>query len=122
MLFKKKHVKLILEGRKTATRRLTGQYKRGKVYAVQDRLYGRARCYILIVKKYRQKLGDMSEEDIRKEGCSSREEFIREWEESYGPGSYRPDLEVWVYEFKLVKNDFTKRRAHGRPDCGLNCG
>jgi len=38
----------------------------------------------LIVKKYRQKLGDMSEEDIRKEGCSSREEFIREWEESYG--------------------------------------
>ena len=113
MLFKKKHVKLILEGRKTATRRLTGRYKRGKVYAVQDRLYGRARCYILIIRKYRQKLGDMSEEDIRKEGCSSREEFIREWEESYGPGSYRPDLEVWVYEFKLIKHFCFKNLGKG---------
>jgi len=103
MLFKKKHVKLILEGRKTATRRLTGSYRRGVIYSVQDRLYGRAQCYILIVKKYRQRLGDMSEEDIRKEGCSSREEFIRDWEESYGPGSYDPDLEVWVYEFKRVE-------------------
>ena len=104
MLFKKKHVKLILEGRKTATRRLTGRYKLGQVYAVQGWLYDRARGYISIVKKYRQKLGDMSEEDIRKEGCSSREEFIREWEESYGPGSYQPDLEVWVYEFKNIKH------------------
>ena len=103
MLFKKKHVKLILEGRKTATRRLTSLYRRGVIYSVQDRLYGRARCYILIVKKYRQRLGDMSDEDIRKEGCSSMEEFIRDWEESYGPGSYDPDLEVWVYEFKRVE-------------------
>jgi len=111
VLFKKKHVKLILEGRKTATRRLTGRYKLGRVYAVQGWLYDRARGYILIVKKYRQKLGDMSEEDIRKEGCSSREEFIREWEESYGPGSYQPDLEVWVYEFKLIRGDFIRRRG-----------
>ena len=70
MLFKKKHVKLILEDRKTATRRLTGRYKLGRVYAIQGWLYDKARGYILIVKKYRQRLGDMSEEDVRKEGYS----------------------------------------------------
>ena len=34
-------------------------------------------------------------------------------------GDVRPDLEVWIYEFKLVENVFTKRRAHGRPGSGL---
>ena len=56
MLFKKKHVKLILEGRKTATRRLTGRYKLGRVYAVQEGwLYDKTRGYILTVRKHRQK-------------------------------------------------------------------
>ena len=67
----------------------------------------------MIVKKYRQKLGDMSEEDIRKEGCLSRGEFIQEWEESYESGSYRPDLEVWVYEFKLIKRFCFKNLGKG---------
>jgi len=40
----------------------------------------------------------MSEEDVKKEGCSSREEFIREWEESYGQGSYRK-TQILVREF-----------------------
>ena len=104
MLFKKKHVELILAGRKTQTRRLPGKsanYSVGRVYAIRDRWFSKAQGYILITRKFRQKLGDINLEDVKKEGYSSLEEFQRAWEEVHGPGGWKPDLIVTVYEFKL---------------------
>lgn len=55
--------------------------------------------YIEIVNKYRQRLGDITQEEARAEGFSSLEEFREFWENELGP--WDPDLLVWVYEFKL---------------------
>ena len=104
MFFKKWHIELILSGRKTQTRRLPGKsanYQVGRVYGIRDRWFSKPEAHILITHKFRQRLGDISLEDVGKEGYSSLEEFQRAWEEAHGPGSWNPDLIVTVYEFKL---------------------
>jgi len=101
-LFKRKHVELILQGRKTQTRRLHSyEWKLGRVYGVRDKLFGKPVARIMVIRKFRQRLGDISLEDVGKEGYSSLEEFQRAWEEVHGPGGWNPDLIVTVYEFKL---------------------
>jgi len=101
-LFKRKHVELILQGRKTQTRRIhSHEWKLGRVYGVRDKLFGKPVARIMVIRKFRQRLGDISLEDVRKEGYSSLEEFQRAWEEVHGPGGWKPDLIVTVYEFKL---------------------
>ena len=104
MLFKRKHVEMILAGRKTQTRRLLGKsanYSMGRVYAIRDRWFSKAQGYVLITRKFRQKLGDINCEDVKKEGYKSLQEFRWAWEEVNGQGSWDPDLIVTVYEFKL---------------------
>ncbi len=106
MLFKKKHVEMILAGRKTQTRRLPGKsanYAIGRVYAIRDRWFSKAQGYILITRKFRHRLGDITPEDLKKEGYSSLEEFRRAWIEINGPESWQPNLTVTVYEFKPLQ-------------------
>ncbi len=105
MLFKKKHIELILAG-KTQTRRLPGKsasYQVGRVYAIKDSWFSKAEGYILITRKFHQKLGDISLEDAKKEGYNSLEEFRRAWEEIHGKGSWNPKQVATVYEFRVVK-------------------
>jgi len=104
MLFKKWHIELILSGRKTQTRRLPGKsanYHVGRVYGIRDRWFSKPEAHILITRKFRQRLGEISLEDVGKEGYSSLEEFRKAWEEVHGPRSWNPDLIVTAYEFKL---------------------
>ena len=102
-LFKRKHVELILQGRKTQTRRIhSHEWKLGRVYGVRDMLFGKPVAHIMVIRKFRQKLGDISLEDVGKEGYGSLQEFQRAWEEVHGPGSWNPNLIVTVYEFKVV--------------------
>ncbi len=105
MLFKKKHIEMILAGKKTQTRRLPGKsasYYVGRVYAIRDNWFAKPSGYILITRKFHQKLGEISLEDIKKEGYNSLEEFRRAWEEIHGKGSWNPKQAVTVYEFKVV--------------------
>ena len=104
VLFKRTHIKMILQGRKTQTRRTHKRtWKLGKTYPVQDRWFGKALAYIKITRKFREKLGDISREDIVKEGYNSLEELKKVWEEEInGPGSWDPKQIVTVYEFKYV--------------------
>lgn len=100
-LFKRKHIKKIFEGRKTQTRRIHKHtWKVGKVYGIRDRWFRKPQGYILITRKFRQRLGDISLEDIKKEGYNSLREFRRAWEEIHG--SWDPEQVVIVYEFKVV--------------------
>jgi len=104
LLFKRHHIKKILRGEKTQTRRVSQRkYKVGKVYGVRDRWYGQPKARILITRRFRQRLGDITEEDVRKEGYSSLEEFKKAWEEIHGV--WDPEDIVWVYEFKNVNKD-----------------
>lgn len=57
-----------------------------------------ARIVITYVRK--EKLGSIDENGIRKEGCSSIQEFRTFWTDSYG--SWDPDAEVYVIGFRLL--------------------
>ena len=56
--------------------------------------------WILITRKYKQRLGSITPEEARKEGFSSRKEFRRVWKRIYG--SWDLDAQVWAYEFKAI--------------------
>ena len=103
MLFKPELVRLILEGKKTQTRRpLAGRrlIEVGKVVAVQPGRGKRAVVHIRITGRRIERLGAIRERDAIAEGVRSREEFFALWRRLYG----RVDLdeEVVVYEFEVV--------------------
>ena len=102
MLFKRHHIKKILEGRKTQTRRTSQRkYKVGRYYAIRDRLFGKPQGHIIITRTFQQKLGEISPEDVKKEGYNSLEEFRKAWIEING--TWGPEQIVTVYEFKFVE-------------------
>ena len=102
LIFREEHIRLILKGVKTQTRRRHKRPRRvGKVYRVQRNWYEWTDIRILITRAYRQRLGDMTPEEARKEGGYTLEGFRRVWEEING--SWDPDEVVWVYEFKLYQ-------------------
>lgn len=105
MLFKKPLLEKILSGQKTQTRRSIKKKRGARVYSVGDKMgvragYTKYTAYVIITKRVRQKLGNISEIDAQKEGFSSIEEFKQIWIKLYG--KWRPNTVVWVYEFKLA--------------------
>jgi len=104
MLFKKHLIKRIQERRKTQTRRISRRkYRVDRTYSIRDNWFGKPQCHIHITRRFEQKLGEISPEDIKKEGFNSLEEFRRVWEEINGKGSWDPEEMVIVYEFELVQ-------------------
>jgi hypothetical protein len=100
-LFEKEHIKKILEGIKTQTRRRHRfPWKSGRVYRIKTSWFNSTSHRIRIIRRYRQRLRDITPEEVRAEGYSNLEEFRRAWEKIYG--LWDPDEEVWVYEFKLI--------------------
>ena len=102
LTFKRPLLFLVLEGKKTQTRRLPNkrQLKEGRIYAIMDDYSEGSKGYIKITRKFFQRLGDITEEDIRKEGFNTLEEFKATWEKLYG--SWQPDQTIIVYEFELL--------------------
>ena len=54
----------------------------------------------MITDIYQQTLGDISSEDVGREGFDSLEEFIEAWTDIYG--YYEPTEYIWVVEFKYM--------------------
>lgn len=101
-IFKRKHLDLVLQGTKTQTRRIHKRlWKVGRTYAVRDRWFSKPAGRILITRRFRQRLGDITLRDVRKEGYETLESYKKAWEEIYGQGSWNPELVVTVYEFVL---------------------
>ena len=99
MIFREEHIQMILEGRKTQTRRRhVHVLKVGRVYRIQRSWYEWTDIQIVITRSFQQRLGDITEEDAKKEGGYTIEEFRRVWEKING--AWDPDEIVWVYEFK----------------------
>lgn len=101
-LFKRKHLLKIVAGEKTQTRRThVREWKVGKTYGLRDRWFTAPQGHITITRKFRQRLGEISEADVRAEGYSNLAEFQKAWEEIYGP--WDPQQIVTAYEFKTAR-------------------
>lgn len=103
-LFKRPLLQLVLEGKKTQTRRTHRRmWKVGKTYGVRDRWFTKPQGRITITRKFKQHLAEISHADARKEGFPTLNAFREAWTEIYG--SWDPEQMVTVYEFKLQKAD-----------------
>lgn len=103
MLFKPEHKWMILNKVKTQTRRAWKKpmVKVGGIYKCKLKLFDKDYfAKIKVTKLYKQKLGDMSREDCKKEGYNAMS-FVKIWKDING--SWNPDLEVYVVEFKVIK-------------------
>lgn len=75
VLFKRRNIRKIRQKQKTQTRRTHKRtWKVGKIYAVRDRWFGKPLGCIKITRKFRQKLGEIGPEDVKKEGYNSARE------------------------------------------------
>ena len=104
-MYKKPYLEKILNGEKTQTRRPLEKKPGRSVYDIGARVgvrsgYTKFAGYIIIRKRFRQRLGDISEEDARKEGFKTVKEFQETWKRLYG--KWDPEEVVWVYEFELA--------------------
>lgn len=85
----------------TQTRRIHRHELRvGRCYAIRDRWFDKPKGHILITRKFKQRLGDISLADVQKEGYSNLEEFKQIWAEI--TGSWSPEQIVTAYEFQRV--------------------
>lgn len=115
MIFQPDLAKLIVEGRKTVTRRRFSEnprspwfhercsYSEGQRFAVQP---GRGKERIaeaIVFAVFSERLGLMSEQDARREGFHDLHTFRVAWEAING--SFDADEVVHVIEFKLAKSE-----------------
>ncbi|MHA1834988.1 MAG: ASCH domain-containing protein [Candidatus Baldrarchaeia archaeon] len=112
MLFKRTLLGKILSGEKTQTRRPVTKKRGRQVYSVGQKVGVRNGfkpyvAYIIIKRRYKARLGDITEQDAKKEGFNSVEEFKQFWIEIYG--KWDPNQLVWVYEFELANSDSTSK-------------
>lgn len=78
MLFKSEHILPILKGRKTATRRSWKKcmVKVGNVYKCKTQMLSKESfAEIRVTKVFKQMLGDMTIEDVKKEGYDTLWDF-----------------------------------------------
>jgi ParB/RepB/Spo0J family partition protein len=97
--FSRAHADLILRGRKTQTSRKSRDPKIRPGAVVQGAITHFADLKITDVQ--RKKLGDFSQDDARREGASTLEQFKDVWRNLHG--EWDPDETVYVIRFELVE-------------------
>jgi len=100
LIFREQFREPILSGEKTQTIRPTyPQVKEG------DRVWAHFTdpkpFKLEIKKKERKRLGELTDEDAKREGVSSLEEFREIWEDLYG--EWKPERKVYVVQFEKTK-------------------
>jgi N4-acetylcytidine amidohydrolase len=89
-------IKMVLAGEKTATRR-NGRYADpGEIMTLEGKQF-------VIERVYSQSLGELTDEDARREGYPTVEEY-KQSILAYHPGMpWLPQMRVWVHEFRPVQ-------------------
>ena len=104
LLFKTQFLPKIREGKKTQTRRLKQpRLKIGKSYHIRKNYQTTQPEKVKILNIFQQKLSEISEEEINKEGFKTKQEFIKAWKAIYR--SYDPEATIWVVEFQYLPPD-----------------
>jgi hypothetical protein len=102
LIFKGEHLDKVLAGVKTQTRRSSyPKVKIGQTVRLR-RGYSKPLQEAIVIKGvYTQILGEITENDVVKEGFKTRDEFIEAWSRLYG--SWAPGKSVWVIDFVLAE-------------------
>ncbi len=103
ILFKAEHIPLILDGRKTQTRR-TGKkrWTVGSVYQAKTGFKAEdVFAKLLIIGVRKERLGAITEADAQAEGCDNIEEYKQVFARIYG--KWTPDEDVWVVDFERLE-------------------
>jgi len=102
ILFKQKHVQLILDGIKTQTRRIgKKRWNIGAIHMCKTSFKkGADFAHVKILDAREELLGDMTLEDAHAEGYESIEDYKRVFIEIYG--AWNDEMPVWVVDYKLV--------------------
>lgn len=89
-------IKLVLEGKKTATRR-NGRYADvGEIMTLEGKKF-------VVENVYSQALGELTDEHAKQEGYETVEDY-KQSILSYHPGMpWLPQMRVWVHEFRPVQ-------------------
>lgn len=88
-------IKMVLEGKKSATRRNGRHADVGEIMTLGGQQFK-------IDRVYEQSLGELTDEDAKKEGFNTVDEY-KESILSYHPGMpWLPHMKVWVHEFSKV--------------------
>ncbi len=108
MLFSEQHIKQIINGNKTQTRRLWDEKQViiGNSYRACESLFTtreNSPAYIVVTDVYKEKLGDLSKEDSCKEGEYTIQEFKDVWIDMHG--EWNNNQSVWVVEFDGYEED-----------------
>jgi len=105
-LFKDYFMNAIVMGRKTQTRRnhKRPRAKVGVVHQCRTTLFGKPFAHIKILRVWQERLGDISQEDVKAEGVwpLTPEEFIEGFME-VAKGKVTRDSMLWCYEFEYVE-------------------
>lgn len=102
MLFKPEHIKMILEKRKTQTRRLwkIPRVKVGGIYKAKTQMLSKDYfAKIKVTQLFKQKLCDMTHTEVWKEGYDDIIAFKKIWTEING--NWDGNLEVYAIEFEV---------------------
>lgn len=117
MIFRTELAKLIVQQRKSQTRRVvtstTCRYEIGKSYAVQPGRGKPAICRITITDIRQERLGQITLRDAKREGFVTTQEFFDYWAELYG-GVDR-EQRVWVISFVIGDQTDRPRLLAARP-------
>lgn len=114
-LFQKNHIDQVKRETKTHTRRRITLYKKGKkkgqevpfkkvgsLQQCKTSYYGPSHCNIRILRRWRERLGDIDVADAHKEGGYTPDEYIDGLIEMH-KGELTIDSVLVCYEFELVK-------------------
>ncbi len=104
MLFKPEHKEMILNGTKTATRRIWKRpmVKVNGIYKCKLQMLSKDYfAKIKVTKLFKQTMVDMTYDDVKKEGYDSVEDFKNIWIKING--FWDTDAEVDVIEFEVIK-------------------
>jgi len=101
MWFKKELAIKIIQGKKTQTIRKNSKLKVGQIYCVNIGPRP-AVARIKIIEKQEITLGELTEEDAKREGFETLEEFKEYWIRILGL-PWRVDEKYYVYRFKVVE-------------------
>jgi hypothetical protein len=89
-------VKMVLEGKKTATRR-NGRYADpGETMTLEGRQF-------VVERVYSQSLGEITDDDARREGFATAEDYKQSILAIHPGMPWLPQMRVWVHEFRPVE-------------------